>query len=430
MVEDMTHFAIQKENRNVFYIAPTQIQARDIIWNTMRNRLGNIGKFNEQRLEIVVPSLDGGKSLIKLAGFENKENFRGKTSHKLVFDEVDTMRDFFTAWQEIFRPTLLDTGGDATFIGTPKKENPNLRRLEKLAETDGNYACFHFTSEDNPYLSQLELKFIKKEYEGNQEAYRQEILAEHIDDAGSLFGYLNLIDVFTNSVDKGEKYLTIDIADDGSDKTIFSFWEGLEEYKREEYERLNTEGIVNRIREVAHEDQIPYSHIAVDAIGVGAGVASHSLLNGIIGFKGSYVPFKTDDDIVKLPNVGHLSTIRKVSDYRNLRSQCVFILADLVNSHKIASRVTGRLREKIIEELSVYQDVSKGDGKRMATQSEDIKTIIGRSPDHASTWIIRMYWQLLTNVLPEQDEMSSQVIMRQKLQFQTNQANFIKQSNK
>ena len=74
------------------------------------------------------------------------------------------------------------------------------------------------------------------------------------------------------------------------------------------------------------QEQIPYSHIAVDAIGVGAGVASSSLLTGIIGFKSSYAPIKTDANIVKLPNVSYLSTATLTSDYKNLRSQCVFTL--------------------------------------------------------------------------------------------------------
>ena len=422
-VEDMSFTAVSGKDRNIFYIAPTQIQARDIVWEVFKKRLTGVAEFNEVRLEIKAPTQDGGYSLIKLAGWENRENFRGKSSFKLVFDETDTMKDFFMGWQDIFRPTLLDTGGDATFIGTPKKENPNLRRLEKLAQTDNTYACFHFTSLDNPYLSRVELEAIKDEYKDNPQAYRQEVLAEYLDNAGSLFHYDALIDVFSNTITKnGDKYLIVDIADDGSDKTIFSFWEDLEEYRREEFERLNTEGIINQIREYASQDRIPFSHIAVDAIGVGAGVASSSSLDGIIGYKSSYQAIKTDQDIVRLPNVRYLPGATLISDYRNLRSQCVFILADLVNNHKIASRTTGRQKELVIEELSNYQDVSQGDGKRMATQKEDIKEIIGRSPDNSDTWIMRMYFTIRERMLPSQSPEMALVIDRQKQQFNINKS--------
>ena len=104
---------------------------------------------------------------------------------------------------------------------------------------------------------------------------------------------------------------------------MFSFWEGLEEYKREKYSRLNTENIIEKIREYAKEERIPYSSIAVDAIGVGAGVASSSLLDGIIGYKSSYSPIKTDQDIVKLPNAGVIksSLVPLVSDYKHVTLQ-------------------------------------------------------------------------------------------------------------
>jgi hypothetical protein len=426
--EEMCFDAINKKDRAIFYIAPTQIQARDIVWEIFKKRLHGVGEFNEQRLEIRVPTIDGGFSTIKLAGWENRENFRGKPAYKIVFDEVDTMKDFFIGWQEIFRPSLIDFKGHARFIGTPKKENPNLRRLEKIAQTDSDYACFHFTSIDNPYIDEGEKA--KARVELDQETYRQEILAEYIDNAGSLFRYDSLVDVFSNTIIKDDgKYLIVDIADDGSDKTIFSFWDSLEETRREEYAQLNTEMIVNKIRDYAGKERIPHSHIAVDAIGVGAGVASSSMLEGIIGYKSSYAPIKTDANIVRLPNQGYMNTMSLVSDYKNLRSQCIFTLADMVNQHKIASRVVARQKECIIEELAVYQDASQGDGKRSATPKEDVAKSIGHSPDASDTWIMRMYFVIRGKMLPDQGMINNIGRLQQK-RFAINKGNLIKNSTK
>lgn len=412
-IEEMIFEAVSSKNKNIFYIAPNQRQARDIIWEALKSRLAGLGEINESRLEVRLPTQDGGFSIIYVAGWENRENFRGKKAHLIVFDETDTMKDFFIGWQEIFRPALTDTGGKARFIGTPKKENPNLRRLEKIAQTDSDYACFHFTTADNPHIPSGELDKVRKEIDHN--TFKQEYLAEYVDDIGSLFKYMSIIDVFTNTVAKdGDKYLLVDIADDGSDKTIFSFWDDLEEYKREEYARLNTETIIAKIREYAAQEQIPYSHIAVDAIGVGAGVASSSLLDGIIGYKSSYAPIKTDQSIVLLPNVHYLKDAKLTSDYKNLRSQCIFTLADKINNHKIASRVTGEFKEKIIEELAVYQDASTGDGKRMATQKEDVKNLIGRSPDHSDTWIMRMYFEIVNSMVKQDSPVVNNALQAQR----------------
>lgn len=430
-IEEMVFAALSKGGGNVFYISPNQKQSRAIIWEALKTRLAGVGKLNESRLEVELNTMDGGKSRIYLSGFEARENFRGMKADLIVFDELDTMKDFFIGWQEIFRPALTDTGGHATFIGTPKKENPNLRRLEKLAESDKDFQAFHFTTSDNPYIDPEEIKKAKAEID--YDTFKQEYLAEYVDHAGALFSFSALVDVFSNTVTKKDnKYLIVDIADDGSDKTIFSFWEGMEEYRREEFARLNTESIIAKIREYASDQRIPYSHIAVDAIGVGAGVASSSMLDGIIGFKSSYSPIKTDQDIVKLPNVSYLKTplVPLTSDYRNLRSQCVFELANLVNNHKIASRVTGEFKEKIIEELATYQDISKGDGKRMAMTKEEVRDIIGRSPDHSDTWVMRQYFEIMAKMIPEQSEEHSRVLLTQKSQFSIRRAGFQANSNK
>ena len=193
-IEEMVFDAVSGKDRNIFYIAPTQIQARKIIWEALKSRLNGLGEINESRLEVKLPTQDGGFSTIFVSGWENRENFRGMKAYKIVFDELDTMKDFFIGWQEIFRPALTDTGGGATFIGTPKKENPNLRRLEKIAQTDKDYQAFHFTTEDNPYIPREEIT--KARLEIDFDTFKQEYLAEYIDHAGSLFKYTSIVDVF------------------------------------------------------------------------------------------------------------------------------------------------------------------------------------------------------------------------------------------
>lgn len=421
--------AVSGSDRNVFYIAPTQKQARSIVWEALKGRVGKLGEANESRLEMRLPTQDGGHSTIFIAGWENRENFRGMKAHHEEFDEVDTMKDFFIGWQEIFRPALIDTGGTAGFGGTPKKENPNLRRLEKEAENNPDFAAFHFTTADNPHVPPSEIDKARQELDG--ETFRQEILAEYVENAGALFRYTALLDAFTNSVVKGQKYLTVDIADDGSDKTIFTFWNGLEAYRIDLYAQLQTDGIINQIRESAAVEQVPYSHIAIDAIGVGAGVATSPLLTGIIGFKSSYAALRVEKSIVALPNVHYLKHAPLVTEYKNLRSQCVFTLAGLVNDHKIGVSVQdGRLKSQLIEELSNYQDVSAGDGKRMATQKDDIKEIIGRSPDVSDTFLMRMYFELTDKLLPDQSVQVKKLAESLDAQFATNTARLKNNSTK
>lgn len=428
--ENMAFKAISGKDRNVFYIAPNQVQARNIIWENLKKRLHGIGQPNEQRLEMRVPTVDGGTSLIKVAGWENRENFRGQSAYHITFDETDTLKDFFIGWQEIFRPALIDHGGSANFIGTPKKENPNLRRLEKEADGDPSWECFHFTSLDNPNLPPEELEKARVEMDGD--TYKQEIMAEYVDNAGALFKYTALVDMFSNTITKSpEKYLVVDIADDGSDKTVMSFWQGLEMYRVEVFERLNTEGVVNQIREYASQERIPYSQIAVDAIGVGAGVASSSLLDGIIGYKSSFSAIRTDMDPTRLPNVHYRANAPLTTEYANLRSQCVFTLARLVNDHLVAVNIGDvRIKERIIEELALYQDASKGDGKRMPTQKDDIKALLGRSPDLSDVMIMRMLFEVREKMAPVQSETLARIHNELQNQFTRNENRVAMNSSK
>lgn len=395
------------KNPSVIFIAPTAKQARTIIWEALKSRLEDIDKtkFNEQRLEVRIPTENGGVATLFVGGWENRENYRGMSNVIHVeFDETDTMKDFFIGYSEIFKPMLMETGGSAGFAGTPKKENPNLRRLEKEAEGNSDWRCFHYTSWDNPLFSRVELEKAREEMDS--ETYKQEIMAEYVDNAGALFKYDALVDMFSNTITKSpEKFLIVDIADDGSDKTVFSFWQGLELYRVEKFARLNTEGVINQIREYQAQERIPMSQTLVDAIGVGAGVASSSMLDGIVNYKSSFGAIRTDEDPTKLPNVHYTKEASLTSEYANLRSQCVFTLSQLVNNHEIACKIDDvKIKEEIIEELALYQDASKGDGKRMPTIKDDIKALLGRSPDISDTLIMRCYFEIKKKLVPGQSE--------------------------
>lgn len=254
---------------------------------------------------------------------------------------------------------------------------------------------------------------------------------EYDNDPMALFKYEQLQDVFSNTVVKtGEKYLIVDVADEGKDSTVFSLWEDLEEYDRQEYQGLNTEMVISKIKEVAAQEKIPYSHIAVDAIGVGAGVASNSQLNGIVGYKSSFAAIKTDQDIVKLPNVHYTKEATLTTEYKNLRTQCLYTLADLVRSHKIASRVTGDLQEKIKDELAYYKETTKEGQKRSVTPKLEIKDAIGRSPDNSDTWIMRMYFVIREAMTNENSPERKIVIDTQKNQFAQRRGNYQNNSNR
>ena len=155
--------------KDIAYIATTYQQARDIAWEMLKKEFQG-ASFNESRLEIKV-----NDCRIVLRGWESIETLRGQHFDFLVLDEVASMRNFWTGWQEVLRPTLTDTKGNVIFISTPKGYN-HFYTLSMKANDDSDYETFHYSSYDNPYLHKEEIDKAKIELPENK--FAQEYLAD------------------------------------------------------------------------------------------------------------------------------------------------------------------------------------------------------------------------------------------------------------
>jgi PBSX family phage terminase large subunit len=158
--------------KRIAYIATTYAQSRDIAWAQLRNDCQQAAEsINESRLEI---KLVNGSQII-LRGWEAIDTLRGQRFDLIVLDEVASMRNFWTSWNEVIRPTLTDTRGEAIFISTPKGFN-HFYDLFNFQEKDSDYKSFHYTSFDNPHLPEDELLKAKRELPDNQ--FAQEYMAD------------------------------------------------------------------------------------------------------------------------------------------------------------------------------------------------------------------------------------------------------------
>jgi phage terminase large subunit len=180
----MFAMAVSQENARIPYYAPTRDDARDIMWKPLIEICGPliVGEPNQQRLEISIRNKFGGTSLIVLYGWEAVQE-RGKgvgvKNNHIFLDEVSKFKNFWYGWEEILRPTLIDLQGGATFISTPNGFNHfyDLSLMPEDKKKGGDdWAFFHFTSYDNPYLVPEELEKMKNTYPGDR--FAQECLGE------------------------------------------------------------------------------------------------------------------------------------------------------------------------------------------------------------------------------------------------------------
>jgi hypothetical protein len=186
----------------------------------------------------------------------------------------------------------------------------------------------------------------------------------------------------------------------GNDTTVISYWNGLELSKIDKFAKQDTAQTALKIKDIANIEQIPYSHIIVDEDGIGGGVVDN--LFGVRGFIANSSPLPTKSEIrSKFKKTDLIGSPR--SNYRNLKSQCGFKLAEYINEHKISFK-TPEYRDVIIEELSAllkHKDVDS-DGKLQIKPKDDVKQAIGRSPDIGDSLIFRMWFELEKDINPDE----------------------------
>lgn len=172
--------------KRIAYIAPTLQQARDIAWEQLKKDCQNAALSIREapHLSITLATQQGGESSIILRGWEAIETLRGQSFDLIVIDEVASMRDFWSNWQEVIRPTLTDRKGEVIFISTPKGFN-HFYDLFNLQDTDLDYKSFHFPSNSNPHIPFEEIEKAKQEL--SYERFVQEYEASFAKTEGLVF---------------------------------------------------------------------------------------------------------------------------------------------------------------------------------------------------------------------------------------------------
>jgi len=228
---------------------------------------------------------------------------------------------------------------------------------------------------DNPFADEAYIENLKKA----DKITRERLLYgnfEYDDDEASLMRYDKITGIFTNSyVEKGLSYITVDVARFGKDTTTIAIWSGLRAEKIIRLEKKSIIEVSNFVKDLANKHRVPYSRIAVDEDGVGGGVVDQ--LPGCFGF---------------------VNNSRALNDenFANLKSQCYFKLAEVINSDLLYVYTDSlEIKEMLIEELEqVKQKDLDKDGKKSVIPKEEVKKLIGRSPDISDSLMMRMVFEI------------------------------------
>lgn len=234
---------------------------------------------------------------------------------------------------------------------------------------------------DNPHLSEYYIKNLEK----LDPVSRRRLLDgdwNYSENENQLFIPHKITDLFANEfVEVGQGFITIDAARMGSDKAIILRWAGFRVEEIISFDKSRTTEIESKTRELCNQYKIPMSNVVCDEDGVGGGIVDHLRCRGFVN--GSKA----------------LEIKGQQENYQNLKTQCYYRLAERVNNSGvyIADRT---YEDVIIEELdATRRDKIDADGKLCILKKEDIKRVLGRSPDFADSLMMREIFELKVRII-------------------------------
>lgn len=248
---------------------------------------------------------------------------------------------------------------------------------------------------DNPYIDHARYKStvlrtknkikIQRLLQGN---------FEYDDSPNKIFIYDSILDMFhrrvnlseSNQREEGTKYLICDVART-VDRIVIGYFVGLQLKKVFIYQNKKIPETAQELIDLAQMFGVSNSNILVDADGMGVGV--FDLIPNAKGFHNGGSPIykqKVKDKEQDAP-------------FANLKTQCYFGLADLVNDGLIGidedAFDNDKDREMLIEELDVVKQIKvDSDGKIQIESKDKVKEVLGRSPDIADMMMMRIFYEL------------------------------------
>jgi len=240
---------------------------------------------------------------------------------------------------------------------------------------------------DNPYISRHYIENLDKLDEVSKQRLKYGNW-EYDEDLSRLFDYEKILKMFriTPMTFKPLRYMTVDVARYGDDKTVILVWYGYYVEKIYVYGHNSTKQTRLNIEAIQKQFNIAKINVIVDEDGVGGGVVDEG---GFRGFVNNSSPIEKQG--------------QKIHNYQNLKSQCYYLLAEMVNTEKIGvyPDIPIELKKLIIEDLEqIKRHNPDKDGKLAVTPKEDIKEILGRSTDIGDALMMRMFFELKRPYIP------------------------------
>lgn len=164
----------------VAWIAPTYRNSRPL-WRFAESRVRGTAA-DVSRSERVISFPSGG--WLGIYSGDNPDAMRGESFDLVILDEASRLAE--DTWTDAIQPTLADRAGKALLISSPRGKNWFYREWLRGQNGTPGYASFTAPSSANPNPNIKRAAELAK-IRVSDRTYRQEWLAEFVDDGGGVF---------------------------------------------------------------------------------------------------------------------------------------------------------------------------------------------------------------------------------------------------
>jgi len=190
-----------------WWVSPSY-KTSEVGWRPLRQIARKIPNAEVRLVDRMVTLPGGGFVAVRSA--DNPDSLRGEGLDFVVMDECAFMQK--EAWTEAIRPALSDRLGKALFISTPKGRNWFWENYQRGINGEEGWQSWTFSTVNNPYIQASEVEAARRDLP--EIIFRQEYLAEFIDDSGGVFRRVQEAAVLTpQDAQPGRQYVAgVDVA--------------------------------------------------------------------------------------------------------------------------------------------------------------------------------------------------------------------------
>ena len=273
---------VAAQGGRAWWVSPSY-KTSEVGWRPLRQIVCKIPGAEIRLVDRVVNFPGGGFVAVRSA--DNPDSLRGEGLDFVVMDECAFMQR--EAWTEAIRPALSDRQGKALFISTPKGRNWFWENYQRGINGEEGWQSWTFPTSSNPFIAKEEIEAARRDLP--EIIFRQEYLAEFIDDAGGVFRRVQEAAVLEpKEYEEGKQYIAgVDVAA-SVDFTVVTVLdaESKDQVYLDRFNRVDYPVLIDRLEANYHRYHL--TSMVVESNSIGRPVIDELVTRGL-----NIIPFTT-----------------------------------------------------------------------------------------------------------------------------------------